>query len=43
MGLIEFHGARRIPFIGREDLLAEAERRIGRGGVHLLYFQGEGG
>lgn len=43
MGLIEFNGARRIPFIGREDLLAEAERRIGRGGVHLLYFQGEGG
>lgn len=43
MSLFEFNAARRIPFIGRKDLLTEAERRIGRGGVHLLYFQGEGG
>lgn len=43
MGLIEFTGARRIPLIGRRDLLADAERRVGRGGVHLVYFEGEGG
>jgi tetratricopeptide (TPR) repeat protein len=43
MSLIEFTGARRIPLIGREDLLKEAERRIGRGGIHLLYLQGGGG
>jgi tetratricopeptide (TPR) repeat protein len=43
MKLIEFSGARRIPLVGRLDLLQEAERRIGRGGVHLLYFEGSGG
>jgi tetratricopeptide (TPR) repeat protein len=43
MRLIEFTGARRIPLIGRQDLLKEAERRIGRGGVHILYFEGGGG
>ena len=43
MNLIEFSGARRIPLVGRQDLLQEAERRIGRGGVHLLYFEGSGG
>ena len=43
MKLIEFTGARRIPLIGRLDLLQEAERRVGRGGVHLLYFEGSGG
>jgi len=43
MKLIEFSGARRIPLIGRLDLLQEAERRVGRGGVHLLYFEGSGG
>jgi tetratricopeptide (TPR) repeat protein len=43
MKLIEFAGARRIPLIGRRDLLQEAERRIGRGGVHLLYLEGRGG
>jgi tetratricopeptide (TPR) repeat protein len=43
MRLIEFSGARRIPLIGRRELLKEAERRIGRGGVHILYFEGGGG
>jgi tetratricopeptide (TPR) repeat protein len=43
MRLIEFNGARRVPLVGRRELLKEAERRIGRGGVHLLYFEGEGG
>jgi tetratricopeptide (TPR) repeat protein len=43
MQLIEFAGARRVPLIGRRDLLQEAERRIGRGGVHLLYLEGRGG
>jgi tetratricopeptide (TPR) repeat protein len=43
MKLIEFAGTRRIPLIGRRDLLQEAERRIGRGGVHLLYVEGRGG
>ena len=43
MKLIEFSGARRVPLVGRQDLLQEAERRIGRGGVHLLYFEGSGG
>jgi len=43
MKLIEFTGARRIPLVGRLDLLQEAERRTGRGGVHLLYFEGSGG
>jgi tetratricopeptide (TPR) repeat protein len=43
MRLIEFTGARRIPLVGRRELLKEAERRIGRGGVHLLYFEGGGG
>jgi tetratricopeptide (TPR) repeat protein len=40
---IEFTGARRIPLVGRMDLLQEAQRRVGRGGVHLLYFEGSGG
>ena len=43
MRLTEFTGARRVPLIGRRDLLQEAERRIGRGGVHLIYFEGGGG
>ena len=43
MNLIEFSGARRIPLIGRQDLLKETEWYIGRGGVHLLHFEGEGG
>ena len=43
MNLMEFSGARRIPLIGRQDLLKETEWYIGRGGVHLLYFEGEGG
>jgi hypothetical protein len=43
MKLVEFTGARRIPLVGRLDHLQEAERRIGRGGVHLLYFEGNGG
>ncbi len=43
MNLMEFTGARRIPLIGRQDLLKETEWYIGRGGVHLLYFEGEGG
>jgi tetratricopeptide (TPR) repeat protein len=43
MRLIEFTGARRIPLIGRQDLLQEAERRIGRGGIHLLFVEGGGG
>jgi tetratricopeptide (TPR) repeat protein len=43
MRLIEFAGARRIRPVGRRELLKEAERRIGRGGVHLLYFEGRGG
>lgn len=43
MRLIEFTGARRIPLIGRRDLLQEAERRIGRGGIHLIYVEGGGG
>ena len=43
MNLVEFSGARRIPLIGRQDLLKETEWYIGRGGVHLLHFEGEGG
>jgi tetratricopeptide (TPR) repeat protein len=43
MSLFEFTGARRIPLIGRQDLLTDAKQRIGRGGVHLLYFEGGGG
>ncbi len=43
MRLSEFTGARRVPLIGRRDLLQEAERRIGRGGVHLIYVEGVGG
>jgi hypothetical protein len=43
MSLIEFTGARRIPLVGRRDLLEEVEQRIGRGGVHLLYLEGGGG
>ncbi len=43
MRLVEFTGARRIPLIGRQDLLQEVERRIGRGGVHLIYIEGGGG
>ena len=43
MRLMDFTGARRIPLIGRHDLLREAERRMGRGGVHLIYLEGEGG
>jgi len=43
MRLMEFTGARRIPLIGRHDLLKEAERRMGRGGIHLIYIEGEGG
>jgi tetratricopeptide (TPR) repeat protein len=43
MRLVEFNGARRIPLVGRYELLKEAERRIGRGGVHLIHVEGEGG
>jgi tetratricopeptide (TPR) repeat protein len=43
MKLMEFTGARRVPLIGRRDLLHEAERRIGRGGIHLIYVEGPGG
>jgi tetratricopeptide (TPR) repeat protein len=43
MRLMEFGGARRIPLVGRRDLLKAAEGRIGRGGVHLIYLEGEGG
>ena len=43
MKLIEFSGTRRVPLVGRLELLQEAERRIGRGGVHLFYFEGSGG
>jgi len=43
MNLMEFSGARRIPLIGRQDLLKETEWYMGRGGVHLVYFEGEGG
>ncbi len=43
MRLTEFTGARRVPLVGRRDILQEAERRIGRGGVHLIYVEGEGG
>lgn len=43
MKLVQFAGARRVPLVGRLDLLQEAERRIGRGGIHLLYFEGSGG
>ena len=43
MRLTDFTGARRVPLVGRRDLLLEAERRIGRGGVHLVYVEGEGG
>jgi tetratricopeptide (TPR) repeat protein len=43
MNLMEFTGARRIPLIGRQDLLKETEWYIGRGGVHVLYFEGGGG
>jgi tetratricopeptide (TPR) repeat protein len=40
---IDFSGARRVPLVGRNELLAEVEQRIRRGGVHLLCFEGEGG
>ena len=43
MKLVQFAGAHRVPLVGRLDLLQEAERRIGRGGIHLLYFEGSGG
>jgi tetratricopeptide (TPR) repeat protein len=43
MRLSEFTGARHIPLVGRRDLLEEARRRVGRGGVHLVYFEGDGG
>lgn len=43
MRLAEFTGARRIPLVGHQDLLQEAERRTGRGGIHLLFFEGAGG
>ena len=43
MKLSDFTGARRIPLIGRYSLLQEAERRLRQGGIHLLYFEGEGG
>ncbi len=43
MRLVEFTAARRIPMIGREDLVKEAERRIGRGGIHFLSIEGTGG
>ena len=42
MRLVEFTAARRIPMIGHEELVKEAERRIGRGGVHFLSFEGAG-
>ncbi len=43
MSLMEFTGARRIPLVGRRDLLEDVEQRIGRGGVHLVYLEGGGG
>jgi tetratricopeptide (TPR) repeat protein len=43
MRLMEFTGARRIPLVGRRDLLGEVRRRIGRGGIHLLHVEGSGG
>lgn len=43
MKLVELTGARRVPLVGRLEHLQEAERRIGRGGIHLLYFEGSGG
>lgn len=43
MELIDFAGARRIALVGRRDLLDQAARRIGRGGIHLLYYEGGGG
>ena len=43
MRLAEFTGARRIPLVGRQDLLNQAERSIGRGGVHITYLEGCGG
>lgn len=43
MMLTDFFAARRIPLVGRQELLQDAERRIRRGGTHLLYFEGEGG
>lgn len=43
MSFVDFSGARRIPLIGRRDLLQEVEHRIRRGGAHVLYFEGDGG
>lgn len=43
MGVSDFVGARRIPLIGRRTFLQEVGRRMKRGGVHVLYFEGEGG
>lgn len=43
MELKDFAGARRIPLIGRQDLLKDASRRIRQGGVHIRYYEGEGG
>lgn len=43
MKIVDFAGARRIPLIGRRELLDDVEGRIRRGGAHLLFFVGEGG
>lgn len=43
MNLTDLAAARRIPLIGRHEILLEIERRVKRGGTHLLYFEGEGG
>lgn len=43
MELSDFVGARRIPLIGRRTYLQEIRQRIHQRGVHVLYFEGEGG
>jgi tetratricopeptide (TPR) repeat protein len=43
MKLTDFTGARRIPLVGRRQLLEETMHRMQGRGTQLLYFEGEGG
>jgi hypothetical protein len=43
MKLTDLSAARRIPLVGRHGFLQEASRCLRAGGVHVLYFEGEGG
>ncbi len=43
MNLTDMSGATRIPLIGRRALLQDAAQRLGKGGPHLVHFEGVGG